>query len=240
MSLLERVELSIRRIDSLKSLKQLATQAADFEHRATTLAALANELDELRAPAKVLKKVGIDLAVDGKLLSALRSRANLLRNGYTQDRNFILSPFPGEDFRFVFVNSCTTFKKKTEVSLRDAWSGWVKKNTPAIDQDVLSVLSTISVLSATVANIQAEIGVINRAANVLPRDEGDAKQVAAFSSQVNNAWHQLAGEGVAPDVLAFLRAAGSSLGATYELLTPSILEWLDKHNLRHVLRVRLG
>ena len=240
MSLLERVELTSGRIESLQSLKDLAAQAAEFEQRAKTLEGLANEFEELRVPAAVLEEVGIEVSLDAKLLGALHSKAVLLKDGYTRERNFILTPFPGEDFRFVFVNPCVSFKKKTKAALHDAWLGWVQKNTPAIDHDVLQVLSTINALGTAVASIQAVLGVIHRLATILPQSVNEARQVVALCSQVNEAWHQLAGDGIAQEVLAFLRAAGGSVGATYDLLTPSILEWLDEHNLRHVLRIRLG
>lgn len=241
MSLLERIELSRERIGALQSLKQRAEQAAEFEQRAKTLAGLASELDPLCAPAAVLHQAGIAIPqLDGDLLAALRSRAVRLKEGYAQDRSSILIPFPDEDFRFVFLTPCATFKRKTEAALADAWSGWVHGKTPAIDHEVLRVLSGVGALSVAVTRIQALLGLLGRYAAGLPKSADDVKQVTALCSQVDLAWYELAGDGIAPDVLTFLRSAGSGIGASYEQLTPSILEWLDEHNLRRVLRVRLG
>lgn len=241
MSLLERVELAKGRIDALRSLKQRADQAADFEQRAKVLTVLAAELEAVRAPAAVLEQAGIAAApADEKLLAPLRARAGLLKDGYAQDRSSIIAPFPGEDFRYVFLAPCNAFRQKAEAALHGAWSGWVQRNTPAIDQEVLRVLSTVSALSTTVTRIQAQLALIDRHAAVLPRDAADVEYVRELCAQANEAWHALAGDGIAPNVLAFLRNAGSSTGASHDALTPSILQWLDDHNLRRVLRVRLG
>jgi hypothetical protein len=110
---------------------------------------------------------------------------------------------------------------------------------PPIDHEVLSVLADVSALRTAVTRIQAVLALINRYANALPQSVGDVQQVLTQCAQAEQAWRELAGDGIAPDVLAFLRAAGGA-GASYEQLTPSILVWLDAHNLRRVLRVRLG
>jgi hypothetical protein len=241
MSLLERVELARGRIDALQSLKQRADQAADFEQRAKVLAVLAAELEAVRVPAAVLDQAGIAVApADEKLLAPLRARASLLKDGYALDRSAILAPFPGEDFRFVFLTPCNAFRQKAEAALHRAWSGWVQSKTPAIDHEVLRVLSTVSALSTTVTRIQAQLALIGRHEAVLPRDAGGVQYVKELCAQVNEAWHELAGDGIAEDVLGFLRTAGSSVGASFDALTPSIIKWLDEHNLRRVLRVRLG
>jgi hypothetical protein len=241
MSLLERVTHTRERIHALQALKERAVRASEFEQRAQTLGGIAGALDTLCQPAAVLKQAGIDVAqLDQALLAALRTKAEQLREAYARDRSSILSPFPDQDFRHVFVTPCTAFQQRTEAALRDAWSGWVRSRMPAIDQEMLSVLSGVNALSRTVTNIQALLGLVSRHAAVLPQSADDVKQVLALCDQANQAWHELAGDGIAPEILIFLRVAGSGIGASYDLLTPSILEWLDAHNLRRVLRIRLG
>ncbi|QKY02430.1 hypothetical protein G3257_09335 [Janthinobacterium lividum] len=241
MSLLERVEHTRERIRALKSMKERAAQASKFEQRATTLGGIASALNTLCAPVAALTQAGVDVPqLDHALLGALRKKSIQLIEGYTQDRSSILSPFAGEDFRHVFVTPCGTFKQRSETALKDAWSGWVRTQTPTIDQEVLSVLSRVSALHETVTGIQALLGQISRLADTLPLNVLDVEEVSALCTQADHAWHELAGDGIAPDVLAFLRAAGSVVGASYDQLTPSILEWIDAHNLRRVLKIRLN
>lgn len=240
MSLFERVAYTRERIYSLQALKERAARASEFEHRAQGLAGIASALDTLCLPAAVLKQAGIDVQLDQTLLTALRLKAEQLTEAYMQDHSSILNPFPDQDFRHVFVTPCTAFKQRTETALKEAWSGWVHSRMPAIDPEVLNVLAGVNALSKTVAGIQTLLSLIGRYAVVLPQSEDDVTQVLAMCAQANQAWHELAGDGIAPEILTFLRAAGSALGAPYDLLTPSILEWLDAHKLRRVLRIRVG
>lgn len=240
MSLLEQVARTKQRIYDLQALERRAARAAEFEQRATTLGAIVTTLKPLCVPVAVLKQAGIDVPeLDEALLGALRSKAADMRAAYAQDRSTMLMPFPGQDFKYVFVNPCTTFRQKAETALRNAWSQWVHIKAPAIDQEVLKVLYNVNALRITVTRIQAVLAQIDRHANALPQSVDDVQQVLRQCAQAEKAWHELAGDGIEPDVLAFLRAAGST-GATYEQFTPSILAWLDSHNLRHVLRIRLG
>lgn len=241
MSLLERVELAKGRIDALQSLKQRADQAANFEKRAQVLAGLAGELKAVRGTVTVLAEAGIAVALaDEKSLAPLRARARLLKDGYAQDRSTILAPFPKEDFRFVFVTPCAAFRQKADAAVRSAWSDWVQSNTPAIDQDVLRVLCTVSALSTTVTQIQGQLEQTRHHAALLPQSVQDVQSVRQLCTQARQAWHVLAGDGIAADVLDFLRSAGSSTGASHDALTPSILQWLDDHKLLDLLRIRLG
>ena len=240
MSLLEQVAHTRQRIHDLQALKERAARAADFEQRATTLSGLVTTLTPLCLPVAVLKQASIEVPeLDHALLGALRAKAADMKAAYAQERSTILTPFPGQDVKYVFVNPCGTFRQKTEIALKNAWLNWVRTKMPPIDQEVLSVLSDVSALRTTVTRIQAVLALISRYANALPQSAADVQQVLTLCAQAEQAWRELAGDGIAPDVLAFLRAAGGT-GASYEQLTPSILAWLDTHNLRRVLRVRLG
>jgi len=240
MSLFEQVAHTRQRIHDLRALRERAAQAADFEQRATTLGGLVTILTPLCLPVAVLQHATIDVPeLDRALFGALRAKAADMMAAFAQDRSTILTPFPGQDFKYVFVNPCGTLRQKTENALKNAWSSWVQAKMPAIDPEVLSVLSDVSALRTAVARIQEMLALISRYANALPQSANDVQQVLTQCAQAEKAWHELAGDGIAPDVLAFLRAAGGT-GAFYEQLTPSILAWLDAHNLRRVLRVRLG
>lgn len=240
MSLLEQHALTRQRIHDLQALKARAAQAADFEQRATMLGGLVTTLTPLCLPVAVLQQASIDVPeLDHDLLGALRAKAADMKAAYAQDRSTILTPFPGHDFRHVFINPCGAFRQKAETALKNAWFNWVHAKMPPIDQEVLSVLADVSALRTTVTRIQAVLGLISRYANALPQSVGDVQQVLTQCAQAEQTWHELAGDGIAPDVLNFLRAAGGT-GASYEQLTPSILAWLDAHNLRRVLRIRLS
>lgn len=240
MSLLEQVAHTRQRIHDLQALKERAARASEFEQRAITLGGLVTTLTPLCLPVAVLQQARIEVPeLDHALLGALRSKAADMKAAYAQERSTILTPFPGQDFKHVFVNPCGTFRQRAETALKNAWFNWVHVKMPPIDHEVLSVLADVSALRTAVTRIQAVLALINRYANALPQSVGDVQQVLTQCAQAEQAWRELAGDGIAPDVLAFLRAAGGA-GASYEQLTPSILVWLDAHNLRRVLRIRLG
>lgn len=241
MSLLERVAQTRQRIHDLQALKGRAERASEFEQRASTLGGLVTTLTPLCSPVAVLQQAGIEVPeLDSALLAVLRSKAADMQANFGQDRSTILAPFPGQDFKHVFVNPCATFRQRTETALKNAWLKWVRSKMPPIDHDVLGVLFEVAALKTAVTRIQDLLAMLHRHAAVLPPSANDVQQVTILCAQAEQAWRELAGDGIAPDVLAFLRAAGGGHGAAFEILTPSVLAWLDAHNLRRVLRIRLG
>lgn len=241
MGLLERVEQLMGRIHALKSLKERAERAEDFESRAQTLSEISQGFETLRASAQVLIEAGIELSqIDQGECSTLKAKAEQLRDSYEIDRASILFPFPDQDFRQVFVGPCNTFKKNAEQRLKALWSNWLVARMLVIDQEVLNVLGGVDALSTNVVNIQKLLISINERAASLPSSTDKVREAEASCTEVNQVWQELAGDGIAPEVLQFLRAAGSDTGASYDLFQPSILDWIDTHNLRHVLRIRLG
>lgn len=241
MSLFEQVARTRQRIHDLQALEQRAARASEFEQRANTLGGLVTTLRPLCVPVVVLQQAGIEVPeLDHALLGALRSKAAEMKAAYAQDRSTILTPFPGHDFKYVFVSPCGALRQKTETALRNAWSNWVRAQMPAIDDEVLKVLFDVNALRTAVTRVQGLLALIQRYATTLPQSAHDVQQVGALCTQAEEAWRALAGDGIAPDVLAFLRAAGAGNGAAYEVLTPSVLAWLDAHDLRRVLRIRLG
>jgi hypothetical protein len=241
MGLLEQVDHLRERIHALQSLKKRAEKATDFEQRAETLAGIVEGFDTLCTPAQVLVEADIEISpIDQVILRTLRAKVEHLSDSYARDRSSILSPFPEQDFRQVFVVPCNTFNQKTEKALRESWSHWVRARMPVIDQEVLNVLAGVDALTTSVASIQALLKSIERHTSVLPESADVVKEVLASCAQAKQAWQDLAGDGVGLDILEFLRAGGSETGAPYDSLKPSVLAWLDEHNLRHVLRIRLG
>jgi hypothetical protein len=241
VNLFERVAHTRQRIHDLRALKERAARASEFEQRAQTLRGIASGLGTISTPATVMHQAGIDVSqLDRVSLVGIQIKAEQLKDFYEKDRNSILNPFPDQDFRQVFLAPCSALKQKTETALKEAWSIWVRGKRPAIDQEVLNVLAGVNALSRTVVSIQELLSQIARHASALPTNAEDVKEVIDSCAQADQAWHALAGDGIAPEILTFLRAAGSGIGAQYDLLTPSVLEWLDAHKLRHLLRIRLG
>jgi hypothetical protein len=241
MGLSEQVDQLRERIHALKSLKERANRAEDFEGRAQTLSEISLGLETLRASSQVLTEAGIEVSqIDQGILATLKLKAQQLRDSYAIDRASILSPFPDHGFQQVFVVPCNTLRKSADQTLKASWSNWLRARMLVIDQEVLNVLAGVDALSTNVVNIQKLLVSINEHAATLPSSTDKVREAEASCTEVNQAWQELTGDGVAPEVLQFLRAAGSDTGASYDLFQPSILDWIDTHNLRHVLRIRLG
>jgi hypothetical protein len=241
VNLLERTQFFAERVTAIAGLRERAGKAGTIEQRAASLQAISSELSQLQGPIQIVEDRSIKIPdLDRKLLESLRARASSLKDRFATDKGSMLEPFPGEDFRYVFVTPLTQCSKKSRAALQSAWEDWATGSLPKIDDEVLAILSEIPALKSPVANIRNLRGQARELCSELPNSPDTVEALTRLAQEIASSWQSLAGDGIAPSVLTFLRAAGSPQGAAYELLTDDVFHWLSEHGLSQTLRIRLG
>lgn len=241
MNLLERSNSLLRDIGTLEGLRKRAEQANDFERRANDLTAPAHEFQKLDFTIDVAARHSIAVpALDRGLIGSLHQRIADIQVRYAEDKTIVLDPFPNENVKYVLIQPLQQLPTKASSALLNAWQAWARQLLPSIDTEVLDILGGIASLKGSVDTVRALRREADMACGCLPTSDDDINHVKQLADSIRTAWHNLAGEGVPTDVLAFLRAAGSRDGASFNILTTTILDWLTTHGLQDSLRVRMG
>ena len=241
MNIFERAAQLSSEINDLHALKIRATQAELYEKRANDLSIPVSELFPLNGSVHVLTQLNIPIQlIDRNLVVSLYLRIKDLKSRYEIDRNAIIDPFPGEDVRFVFTQPLSQFPQKINAALRETWSNWAQKNVPSIDNEVLEILTEISALHNSVAGIQRLKMNAESYGASLPSNLDDVNSLTNICNKILEEWHSLTGDGISEGVLKFLREAGNKDGAKFESLNSEVDEWLELHDLKGSLRIRMG
>jgi len=240
------VNLSERCIDleaqikSLGQAKVLASQASHFEKRADELTAVSREFAPISNMFDLLKDVKIKFQLSSDLnLDYWHSQFVSLKEKYDSDPNFILNPVPGQDARAVLLNPMKQLPSTVKAAITSEWTAWAHGQIPAINDDLIGVLASISSMKIKVERIRALKRTALEIANRLPSSKNDVDAFTVCMKDLRQAWDALAGGEIPKEVINFLRIAGSSQGADFDQLTPNVQKWFREHELEKTLRIRV-
>ncbi len=159
-----------------------------------------------------------------------------LRESYAKDRTFLI-----DQNRFTFktdfeqpVEGLT--KKLYDISVR-TWQAHFEHSVASKNKDVLDVLSKIDAYADGVRNIRRITQELENWRGRPPETENDLSRFHSAAEEVKVAWTSLEGGNLPPNVLAFLKEAGSA-GAPLDKLTDEVLSWLRAHRITPSFRIR--
>jgi len=240
MNLCERCNGLEAQIKSLGQAKALASQASYFEKRANELTAISSEFTSISKMFALLKnqKVKIELLFDLRF-DYWHSQFVSLKEKYDNDPNSILDPVPGQDARVVLLNPLKQLPSTVKVAITSEWCEWANGQIPAINDDLLVVLASISSMKSKVERLRSLKRTALEIANRLPNSQMDIDSYAACMRDLKQTLDALDGGEIPKEVINFLRVAGRLEGADYDQLTPCVLKWFREHHLEKTLRIRV-
>lgn len=109
-----------------------------------------------------------------------------------------------------------------------AWQRYTAQKSPEISVEVLAALEDDPRAGSTVVRIEHLADVLRL---LRERPFPTPEELARFdeaSAQLRSAWSTLDVEGLSEEIIAFLRAANSDQGASLDLLTVQVREWLEQ------------
>lgn len=227
------IDLSLRKVQIHKQVEQLH----GFQTREREINGAVERMRSSMTALSAFRARGIASPPVSGQAEPLLERIAEVESNFRQDREWIINqrgfkPQP-------FFSSLESFESALRSNLSIMWSNYMTERVPHINNELLSVLSKIRDFAATVVKIRRLSSQIERWRPKIPAGEGDFIEFDALIAEVNQAWTELGSDEVPVSVLEFLKAATTG-GASLELYTDEVKDWLTKRAISHSFRVRVA
>ncbi|MCW6036018.1 hypothetical protein K4A83_06995 [Spirulina subsalsa FACHB-351] len=136
-----------------------------------------------------------------------------------------------------FKSSIDSLAKSLRQHLERNWKQYLAQQMPSTNDELLNLLAKIPSFRADVEHIQKLKADIDQVE--FPETQSIFGHLENSIKNLKKCWEDLSGDDVPEAVLIFLRRAADPEGATLDLLTPEVTEWLDRHQISQALRIRL-
>jgi len=221
---------------NVTDLRSNVNELKNFQDRQKDLETILSDLNPLVEAFRVFKARGLR---DFTLLAEAENFLTLVievENQFKNDHKWLISPKKIKPLQ----EKAKALKDSIEKQLRQQWIAYRKSRVPDVSKDFLSVLERLPKFSKTVATIQSLSSQIEIQILGYPQNQVQFEKVEAAITQLTDSWKNLNSNEVPPDVLNFLKDAATINGASMNLLTPTVQEWLDSQEIGSSFRIRLG
>ncbi len=238
MTLIERSERLIKRLDAFQKNKSLATQSKQFATRAEQLKDAAAALQHIVIMQEALAANAITADADDKSLTQLGNRAITLHNAFTLDPESIVRPDP--PLASSFLNPLTKEISTIEGRLMEVWRSEVQSTLGSMPDGLLGAIENIRKLAPQVRRLRELQNSGKRIADIFPTPDAVAvkqrlEEVCDLATRKSQILETL--EGIPKEVVLFLHLAANS-EARISHVTPSVREWIEREGLMNEFRVK--
>ncbi|BAY89820.1 MULTISPECIES: hypothetical protein [unclassified Tolypothrix] len=226
----ELIELSQRK----KSLQNFAANLQIIQTRQKQITDAVVTIQPLVEALKAFRQRGInniDLThkAESVLNFILNAEDNLQKNS-----DWILD---NKNFKGSFLKSnIDSLKTTLEQQLSEAWKSYRDQQMPSTKNEILNLLAKVEAFKHTVLQIQIIDGEIKNV--TYPKNNAEFAIYERKIEQLKYYWNTLSSDEVPEAVLHFLRAAANQ-GASLNLLTPEVQDWINQHGISDSLKIRL-
>ncbi|MDQ3802287.1 MAG: hypothetical protein M3416_00290 [Acidobacteriota bacterium] len=221
-------------IERMNQLKANVDQRAGFRTRQSELEEAARELAKRVAAVDSLAARGSGKPNVAARANAFLNHINTVASNFNQDPSWIIS-FNNKPFE----NALKGLNTELDEHITREWRAYTERSRHANTQ-VLDVLSGIPAFAQTVQKVRGLTARLEQRRNNRPTSEEDFLNFDELVRQVDAAWSELGSDEVPPDVERFLRAAGGREGASLDLLTEDVKEWLETRKIDSSFRIRMA
>lgn len=235
--LLEKSKQLIELSDKKINIQENNRQREGFETRRNELKDMMNQIIPLINLFKLFQSRQL---IDRTLVYEVRNQVdqllsdiNLVKDNFNQDSQWILDnqKFKAKDLK----RKLNSLINKINQILQILWENYKVNKLPSTNEEILRLLGGINAFKSTVERVNY---LRRQIPEKLPTNEAEFQQIEETINNLKQTWESLSSENVPENVIYFLRAAGSQ-GASLQLLTPDVQNWLDKHQITNSLRIRL-
>ena len=218
-------------------LQEQQERLADFQARERDFREHAGSLATLMQTYRLFEKNGIDFEETRGEVGPTLDRLRKVREQFEEDPGYIIDRQGSLRSLWKRIES---HRDGLRLQLDKAWRQHVRDHAPGQDEEVLDVLGRIPDFEKPVQRIRTQASRLERKKETLPRTEEDLQAIHALSESIGEAWQSIGSGELSDDVLAFLKAAASQSGASLDLLTPGVRDWLEREGLTESFAVRVG
>ena len=236
MNILERTKALNSEIEEIEKLRLRSSEAGKFEQ-------LSNHLEPVKVKYANLEKSlesmtiidDIQIQNEFESLVVLSEMLNDFKDGYEEDKNNALDPFPRKDLIHVFITPLLSLSNEVEENLKNAWEKWTKEKTSSgINEETLNVLSEAGIKGVT--ELRSKVQAIQNLSQILPQDKKTPGKIKELGESVRDAWGKL---DAPPDVVSFLREAYGDNGASLALFSDEVKKWLEEKGLIRNVKIKM-
>ena len=235
--LLDRAAALTDKIVEYEKIKSTAHEAQYFQTRAVQFAAVANQLTLANQTLCRLRAAGIPASFTPSEGMGQAQKAATLRMEVAKDPNVLAEP--PFDLKYAFSDRLSGIATAAKHAAAKAWREWVETKSNLGSEDVLNALSALPQFRTSIATIRQCRGAISALASSAPVDPVQAThQVDALVEAHQKAWSTLTAEDIPQSVLGFIRACAGD-GASIEMLSDEVLDWLKSRSLTSAFRIKI-
>jgi hypothetical protein len=231
------VQRAVQLVSLIQRREELRSQIErldGFRTQADEVRKARQRLEPLVEAGRLLARRGISGTASAPETSKLLSSLDQLRAQYAEDPTYILGPNRLNAVRSGVPALATTL----EQHLLSTWRSYAATQRPGVNEDVLAVLVAITALRPQVGQVTSGLKNLDERSNRLPVSDADIDEFDRQAAAVRAAWNDLDSGHLPPDVLVFLKEAGSGPGAELSRFTNAVRQWLEEHRLTGAFRIR--
>ena len=214
-------------------LKKYAADLGKFRDRQSKIEPLVQELSPLVTALRAFREKGLANFDCSQKADVLLLEVATTLNEFHKNRGWLIEKFKST----ILQNKVSTLKSELEGYLKQAWADYKRQRIPNTNDDLLGLLAKIETFKPTVQTIQR---LLNQLKVVdFPKDIQQFEQIDQAIDDLSTAWSSLKSSEVPEAVLNFLRAAATH-GATIDLLTPEVKNWLNNQGITRFFYICLS
>lgn len=215
------------------SLRKNATDLKNFRDRQDKIESLVNELRPLVIALRAFRERGLVNFDCSQKVDLLLTEVTTTITEFQKEREWLIEKFKLNTFQI----KVTALKSELEISLKQAWVGYKNHRVPSTNEELLGLLAKIETFKPTVQVIRR---ILNQLKAIdFPKDTQQFEQIDQAINDLSTAWNNLQSGEVPEAVLNFLRAAATH-GATIDLLTPEVKNWLNNQGITRFFYIHLS
>jgi hypothetical protein len=232
--LLDKAQELVQLCDTKRNKQKFADNLNAFKTKQTQITDAVTTIKPSIEALRAFRKRNMLLSLDAA--SKVNDILNLIAEAET---NFNQDPDSILDFKAGILKSkIDAIKKSLEQQLKECWQNYLIEKMPSTNNEVLNVMAKFNEFKHTVDEIRSydiDIKSVN-----YPKDDIEFTMLEGKIEQLNLCWKAVKSENLSEQVLQFIKdAADPNKGASLELLTDEVKDWINKYNISNLLKIRL-
>lgn len=233
--ILEKAQQLSDLLEHKKNLRKSVDQLKGFKSRKLQLEGFINKLQPLIDTCQVLQNNGVGNAGFGNKAQQLVQIIEDIRLKYQANPNFIYEAKSLEKLKV----SIDCFYIQLNGQTQEIWLMYTVKVIPPTNNELLDVLKRIPAFQHAVRNVRELAQEIEKYKTSPPKTQKQFDDFIIKVEELRHTWGQLGSEDIPEEVLTFLRSAVLN-GASLELLTDRVKDWLNKNGIVSSFRIKLS
>ncbi|GAA6623059.1 hypothetical protein [Scytonema sp. NUACC26] len=230
--LVDKTQQLVNLCQKRKNLQTSATNLKEFKSRQKQIADAVTAIKPLVEALKAFRQRGITDFDVKQTADALIKIVVEAEAKFKENPEWINQNFNGNNLKLRRESLKTTLEQQ----LGDAWKRYlIQQNIPKPSHETLNLLSRIDTFRKTVQQFRILEGELNKV--VFPKNNAEFEIYEQKIEELKLYWNSLSSDDIPQSVLELLKAAANQ-GASLNLLTPEVMNWINQHGISDALKIR--